>query len=78
MQTALAFAFRANGVNVVRYNPLSERPECVERPPAKETMLMQAFLTQSTIERFDQRIVGRLPATAEVQLHTVKVRPPIE
>ncbi len=41
-------------------------------------MLVQALQAKLAIERFDEGIVRGLPGTAEIQLHLVEVRSPVQ
>jgi hypothetical protein len=43
-----------------------------------EPVLVKAFLSQSTIERLDERVIGGLARPTKVERHLVKVSPPIE
>ena len=43
-----------------------------------EPVLVQAFLSETPIETFDVRVLGRLAGIDEVQLHTVIIGPGIK
>jgi len=43
-----------------------------------EPVLVEAFLPQPTIERLDERIIGGLARTTEIERHLIEVSPPIE
>jgi hypothetical protein len=56
--------------------PLSIRPLRVSE--GEKLVLIQALLSQSTIEAFNQSIVCRLAWSAELELHAITMSPDVE
>lgn len=54
---------------------VAKLPGVVKR---QEPIGVQTFVPQSSVEGFDQRLVGRLPWPTEVECSLVEIRPPAE